>query len=493
MKNLDFYVGLLSEVIVSIDNPGNPEIQHVTDDSRLVQPGDIFVAIPGVKLDGSKYVENAIKQGACCIVYQSGVELELPKNICGLEVANSRLALAWLQKGCFDFPDEKLTMFAVTGTNGKTTSAYILRAILEQISLPCGLISTVETICGARHAVSECTTPDAKHLYGLLDDFVQAGMKCCAMEVSSHSLTQYRTGGIKFKSAIFTNLTGDHLDYHHDMEQYFSAKQRLFLEQLEPGSTAAINIDDAYGARLAEILRSKKRCQVAAFGSALGADYRIIDMKISAGSSQFTIKHQNKCHTFTSNLIGRHNIYNLAGVMVALTSSKVATLEQLSNISGTLDIKVPGRLEKVALKNGGTAFIDYAHTDDALRNVLNILRTVTSRELTVVFGCGGDRDHTKRPRMGLVAAELADHLVLTSDNPRSENPGDIIQEIESGIPDKIDFQVEADRAKAIELALKSAAAGDVILIAGKGHENYQEINGIRHHFNDLELVQQLNQ
>ena len=158
-----------------------------------------------------------------------------------------------------------------------------------------------------------------------------------------------------------------------------------------------------------------------------------------------------------------------------------------------MDIKVPGRLEKVALKNGGTAFIDYAHTDDALRNVLNILRTVTSRELTVVFGCGGDRDHTKRPRMGLVAAELADHLVLTSDNPRSENPGDIIQEIESGIPDKIDFQVEADRAKAIELALKSAAAGDVILIAGKGHENYQEINGIRHHFNDLELVQQLNQ
>ncbi|MEG1979698.1 MAG: UDP-N-acetylmuramyl-tripeptide synthetase, partial [Victivallaceae bacterium] len=347
MKNLDFYVGILSEVILSIDNPGNPEIQQVTDDSRLVRQGDIFVAIPGVKLDGSKYINCAISQGACCIVYQSGLELTLPKNVCGLEVTNSRLALAWLQKASFDSPDEKLMMFGVTGTNGKTTSAYILRTILEQMHLPCGLISTVESICGAQHTPSECTTPDAKHLYGLLDDFVKADLKSCAMEISSHSLTQYRTGGIKFKSAIFTNLTGDHLDYHHDMEQYFAAKQRLFLEHLEPDSTAAINIDDTYGAKLAGILQGKKRCQVASFGSGLGAEYRIINMKNSATKSQFTIKYQNKCYDFTSNLIGRHNVYNLAGALVALASAKVATLEQLSTALNTLIIKVPGRLEKV--------------------------------------------------------------------------------------------------------------------------------------------------
>ena len=474
--------------VLDYDNDYFPgaEISQIFNDSRKVSANSVFVAIAGAKADGKKFIPQALAKGAKVIVSQEKVEDLLIPGSVNLVVNNAYKAYAMLCEAAAGFPADKMNSFVITGTNGKTTSAMLIRFLLNQANKPCGMISTVEYDMGNGNVTAaERTTPEAAELFESIKAMQNNQLENFVMEASSHALAQSRIGAMQFKAAIFTNLTGDHLDYHHTMEEYFQAKKQLFTEHLQAGGIAVINCDDPYGKRLTGSLKPE---ELITFGTG-ECMWKIENAVTGADGSNFELVKGNIRQKFSINLCGAYNIYNTAGAVLALAASNVLPLAESAAILQNNHFTVPGRLESFTLPNGAKVFVDYAHTADAVQNVLTTLKALNPAELTTVFGCGGDRDKSKRPVMGKIAAELSDKVYLTSDNPRSEEPETIINEIKSTIaPDCRQLTVISDRQSAIFQALQNANPGGIVLIAGKGHENYQEINGVKYHFDDREVV-----
>lgn len=457
----------------------------IVNDSRQVEPGGIFIAVSGWNFDGHDYICEALARGAVAVLHERPLDA-YRADVAYFECSSTTLAQGAIWRTFYGCPDDALEVLGVTGTNGKTTTAFLLEHIFGCAGRSCGLISTVEYRDGKTRCESTNTTPGARRIYGLLAAMRDNGLRAAAMELSSHALDQNRAAALRLSAGIFTNLTGDHLDYHGDMEHYYLAKRKMFTELLRSDGAAVINVDDAYGARLARELDG--RCRVETFGVSAAAKWRIVGMTLAADHAAFRLESGETAYEVSSNLIGAHNVHNLAGVIVAALARGIAPADLDRALRER--IVVPGRLESWRRSDGAAFFVDYAHTDDALENVLSTLRPLTRNRLIVVFGAGGNRDRTKRPRMGR-AASAADVPIVTTDNPRNEDPAVIIDEIVAGIPAGTKYEVVTDRCEAIRRAFELAGAGDCVLVAGKGHEDYQEIAGVKHHFSDREILTEL--
>ena len=453
------------------------------DDSRKVRRGSLFVAICGAKDDGRRFIPDALERGAVTVL---GEELPNDLPVPAISVPSARRALAQIAArwyGVQSLSGLGVALLGVTGTNGKSTTAYMVRAILEAASIRCGLLGTVEyDLCG-RKLISALTTPGPLELCSHVRECVEAWAGAIVMEASSHALSQYRVDGLKFAAAAFTNLTGDHMDYHADMAEYASAKARLF-ENLGSEGTAIINADDAHGARMVQ----KCAAKIVHYGVDRPAELSARVMREAIGGTTFKLKYGADAINVDSAMVGRHNVYNAlaaAGLAAAIGVPLAKIKDGLTALR-----QVPGRLERVDCGLPGEVFVDYAHTDDALRNVLSVLKPLTQRRLMLVFGCGGDRDRTKRPRMAAIAEQYAGAVVVTSDNPRTEDPDQIIADIVAGFrPDmRRRVMIEPDRRAAIRCAISSICPGDVLLVAGKGHESYQIIGTQKLPFDDVDEV-----
>ena len=467
-------------VIGSLDR----EVESIAYDSRRVQSNTLFVAIRGEKSDGHQFVDQAIEQGASVIVAER--EISSPRATC-LVVDDSRSALADLSAAFYGMPAHKLKMAGVTGTNGKTTTTFLIKHICEKAGMRCGLLGTVQYEIGDRILPAIRTTPEALDIQELLAQIVNAGGRAAAMEVSSHALAQERTRGIEWDVAVFTNLTQDHLDFHRTMENYFGAKAKLFYDLVSQSkkkkASAVINIDDRYGEKL--IGRLAGKIPVVTYGLGMHADFRASNYRTEFAGTSYQLDAHGRSYLVRVPLIGRFNVANSMAALAAATVMGVSLRSAILSLARSP--QVPGRLELVPAKRQFQIFVDYAHTDDALRNVLKTLRELKPRKLIVVFGCGGDRDRKKRPLMGRVADELADYAIITSDNPRKETPGAIISEVEKGFR-STHYEKIVERAEAIRRAVAMAQPRDLVLIAGKGHEKYQEFADHTIPFDDLQVA-----
>jgi UDP-N-acetylmuramoyl-L-alanyl-D-glutamate--2,6-diaminopimelate ligase len=464
----------------SLSGIPNVEISGVQDDSRLIHPGYLFIARPGAKADGANFLADAKSRGAvAAIVEKKQDQAPLPQFV----VQDAARATSILANLFYGSPSLSMRCFAVTGTNGKTTTTYLVRHLLSRIGQRCGMIGTVEIDdCRSRRA-AEMTTPDACFIAETLATMRDRGCRASVMEVSSHALDQQRTSGVFFSGAAFTNLTGDHLDYHQTMENYASAKARLF-ETLDAEAVAVINDESKWSDRMIRDCPSR----IIRFGFSRRADYRASSVQASAAGTQFMLHTPDGKAAVNMKLIGRHNIENALAAAALVGESGCMTINQIA--AALHDAPgAPGRLEPVETGQPFSVLVDYAHTDDALDNVLSALRPLAGGKLRVLFGCGGDRDATKRPRMARVAEKTADAIYVTSDNPRTEDPNRIITQIVAGFGKPGGIKpviIEPDRRQAIERIIGDAEPGDVILIAGKGHEDYQIIGKEKHHFDDVE-------
>ena len=475
------------------DLADDPEITRITGDSREVVPGACFFALPGAKRDGHEFAAAAARLGAAAVVAERAVECA-PARL--LLAPSARRAMAVAAANYHGRPSDALALAGVTGTNGKTTITYLVEACAREVDLPIGVLGTVTHRFAGQERTASHTTPESTEIQALLAEMCRAGTKAVVMEVSSHALAQERVAGMRFAAAGFTNLTRDHLDYHGDMDSYFDAKRRLFTEHLAPGGVAVVNAQDAWGAKLADQLGPGR--EVWRFGWRSDDALRPSGVRMGMGGIETVIETPRGKVPVRSPLVGTHNLENLlcaAGLALALGIPPEAVSRGLSRSPGA-----PGRLQRVEGKErpGVVAFVDYAHTDDALRNALSALRGLQPRRIVCVFGCGGDRDRGKRPLMGRAAGEGAELAVVTSDNPRTEDPQAIIADILPGLAAKVrreaqeavrgaeGYVVEPDRAAAIALAIRCAAPGDVVLVAGKGHEDYQIVGTEKRHFSDLE-------
>jgi UDP-N-acetylmuramoyl-L-alanyl-D-glutamate--2,6-diaminopimelate ligase len=458
----------------------------VTHDSRRVEPGMVFVALRGLKADGAAFAPQALAAGAAAVV--ADTEPAAPAGAPWVVVGDARVALARLSAEFFGHPSREMRVVGITGTNGKTTTSYLVSAIFEAAGVKCGLMGTVTYRIGSREVAATRTTPEAPEVQGLMRQMVTEGCGACVMEVSSHALALRRVEGMHFAAGVFTNLTRDHLDFHGDMESYFAAKRRLF-EMLPDEAPAAINVDDPRGATLMDIAP-----RPVSYAVNRAADVAPGPLSFSLGGLEFDARTpQGRVHV-RAKLVGRPNVYNILAA-VSTTAALGVPLEAiergLSQLPG-----VPGRFEVVsAATDDITVVIDYAHTDDALRNLLETARPLAPRRLITVFGAGGDRDRPKRPLMGMVAARLSDIVVITSDNPRSEDPARIIDEVKRGTEAETrqrgaEVITIADRREAIAHAVSQARAADVVLIAGKGHEKYQEIGDRVLPFDDVAVARE---
>ena len=457
--------------ILRVEGPLDREIAGLTYDSRRVTPGMVFVAIPGANSDGHDFINSAIDRGAAAIICErNGFTSPRATKI---KVSDVREAMARAAASFYQHPSTRLQVIGVTGTNGKTTVAFMIKEVLEAVGFKTGLLGTVRYEIGDRVIPAHRTTPESLEVQQMMAQMVAAGCKACVMEVSSHALDQKRVAGIEFDIAIYTNLTQDHLDYHGTMENYLVAKQKLFTKSANGSKkgTVVINIDDARGAQLVDESDAAVKLT---YGIRSAANIRATKIHLAADASSFTLETPKKTFTCKLPLIGRHNIYNAlaaAGATYALDVEPAKIQSALNQMQ-----PVPGRLESVSSGQSFAVFVDYAHTDDALQNVLTTLREVTSGRVLLLFGCGGSRDTGKRAKMGRVAAELADFTVITSDNPRKESPATITAQIEEGFRSvkQTDYAIELDRKRAITDIIAMAKAGDTVLLAGKGHETYQE-------------------
>ncbi len=477
----------LGKIIVATHNTEkNITVSDVFNNADQVVPGSLFCAIQGVKFDGHDYIAKAIANGASVIVGQKMSDT-LPENVAFITVDDSYHAWGVLCALAAGEPAKKLRLHGITGTNGKTSTTMLLHHFLTAAGRRCGLLTTIfNDVCDGQRPEAKNTMADAKTLQGLFSELVKNGATDVVMECSSHGLSQYRAGDAVFSSAVFTNLTGDHLDYHKTMDAYFEAKVKLFKQGR--GGVAIVNADDEYGAKLAQMYPAETLSL-----NDPENDFFVRNIQLEAGRSEFDFvtRKYGTLHIVTP-LTGRHNVYNTACALTVALGQGVPP-EFLVKAAETAPA-APGRMEAIPLSNGARAFVDYAHTDDAIFRVtgaLNALKKPGAR-LVTVFGCGGDRDRTKRPRMGKVAAENSDMIVVTSDNPRTEDPEAIIRDILPGVPAGTVCHVIADRAEAIRFAVTQAQPDDLVLIAGKGHETYQEINGIRTRFDDREQVRKFN-
>ncbi len=448
-------------------SPSGVFVNAVTDDSRQVEPGSLFVAVRGTRQDGHRFCADAVRRGAAVLVVEKDVMPRPGRGTLTVRVADARRALEHLVGVCYDAPHRKMACIGVTGTNGKTTTTYFLQSVLRAWGRRCGLLGTIGYDAGAGCVRMNNTTPGLAELTALLHRMVQARCTHVVMEVSSHALDQERVQGLVFKHAVFTNLTRDHLDYHGTMARYFAAKRKLFQRYVNDSSTRIVNVDDAYGARL----KTTGPGRLLTYGLSAAADIRgMIGTEGWQGSRLRVVTPRGRMDLTTS-LPGRHNVYNVLAAVAAAVAEGVpeAAIRRGIKACGA----VPGRLERVRNKKGIHVFVDYAHTDDALKNVLESLRRIPHNgNIITVFGCGGDRDRGKRPRMGRVASRLSDYTVVTSDNPRTEDPGAIIREVVKGMGGGR-WEVVPDRRQAIGQALSRARRGDIVLIAGKGHEACQ--------------------
>ena len=457
-------------------------ISSIETDSRKCTPGSLFVAVAGNAADGHKFIPKAIENGAVAVVYQNEGSFEKQSGITYIKAESSRKALATLASRFYGEPSTKLNLVGVTGTNGKTTTATLLYRLFTSMGYACGLISTIANYVGSRKIHTEHTTPDPLELNALLSEMVDAGCEYCFMEVSSHAIDQDRVAALKFRGGIFSNLTHDHLDYHKTFAAYRDCK-KAFFDSLGKDAFALVNIDDANG----EVMVQNCKAHIYRYSCTKMADFKCRLMEETMDGMQLTIDGTQVWTRF----IGAHNAYNLLAVYAAAVLLGAPKDEVLTLLSGMKAVE--GRLEYIKGGDGLTAVVDYAHTPDALENVLKTLRDAARGEyLICVFGCGGDRDKTKRPEMGQIAAKYADRVVVTSDNPRTEQPEDIINDIRFGMSaaDRAKSVFITDRAEAIRSALLFAPKGAVILVAGKGHEDYQIIGTVKHHFDDKEVIRE---
>ncbi len=457
------------------------DISAVSADSRCCDSRSVFVAIRGTHQDAHDFIPAAVKAGARTIIAERADNI--PDGVAYAILPDTRSALGRLAQALHDWPSRKLTCIGVTGTNGKSTVTHLLRNMLVRTGHRAAMLGTISYETGQRTIPARMTTPDAVTLAEMMAEMVRAGSSHLVMEASSHALDQKRTAGIDFDVAIFTNLSGDHLDYHGDMEAYFRAKRKLFAS-LGADAVAVVNRDDPRGQDIADATSAR----VVWYGLSEASDvYGRID-RIDLAGTHMAMTVGGRVHEVQSKLIGRHNAYNALAAIAALDALGVDAADAAAALSEVQPI--PGRLEPVPTGGDWGVFIDYAHTDDALANVLSALRPLTSARLIVVFGCGGDRDRSKRPRMAKTAEELADRLVITTDNPRNETPQSIIDDIRVGLSKEGQSKTDVvpDRREAICFAIDQARAGDVVLIAGKGHETYQLARGKRTHFDDSEVA-----
>jgi UDP-N-acetylmuramoyl-L-alanyl-D-glutamate--2,6-diaminopimelate ligase len=459
---------------------GELEIAALAYDNRAVVPGTLFFCVPGFTRDGHEFAPEAIARGAVALVVERPLNLEVPE----VRVKSVRAAMAPAAARFYRDPTARLETVGVTGTNGKTTTAFLIRALLEADGRQTGLLGTVKSIIGGQEHDVIRTTPEAIDLQRTFRDMIDQGDRACSMEVSSHALELHRADSIHFAASIFTNLTQDHLDFHPTMEAYFTAKRRLFTE-VDTGH-AIVNLDDPYGARLAGELATPITFGV----ESPSAAYRAIDVETTVAGTRFTARTPVGDVEVTSPLRGRFNVYNVLGAIAAARSLGVP-LDAAAEAIRTAG-QVPGRFQTVDEGQGFAVVVDYAHTPDSLENVLNAARNLTDKRVHVVFGAGGDRDRGKRPLMGEIATRLADRIIVTSDNPRSEDPEAIIAQILEGIGDRDQVEHNADRRAAIAEAIAAAEPGDVVVIAGKGHEQGQEFEGGRKlPFDDVTVAREI--
>ncbi len=468
------------------------EVSKVQYDSRKIQRGDCFVALKGTSSDGHLFIQSAIQQGARVIVLQD--ESVLPDSLCmhvgvlKVVVPNSRKALAAISANYFEHPSKKLKFVGITGTNGKTTTSHLVKAILEAAGETVGLVGTIEYTIGDRVIQATHTTPESLELNELFASMAEAKCTSVSMEVSSHALDQWRVYGLDFDVAVFTNLTQDHLDYHETMEKYFEAKKILF-DELKPSGCAVVNTDNRWGVKILESIKGEK----ISYGISSAADISAKILNLSIDGTLLAVNHGKGEFTLLTPLIGMFNAYN---VLAAAAVGAALGIAQEDILKGIRNVKnVRGRFERIASPAGWMAIIDYAHTPDALENCLKTIRDILPTQnhgrVITVLGAGGDRDTTKRPLMGHIAGDYSDIVIVTSDNPRTENPEKIIDGIMRGIIRHASVLREVDRRTAIERAVSCAQRGDIILVAGKGHEDYQVIGHEKKHFSDREVVESM--
>lgn len=485
-------LSLLEKVSLFLDAPlPDLEFRTVQSDSRLVAKGDLFAVVRGTDDDGRRYIDDALRSGACALLADRALDLP-PCPVPVLRTGDVRGAMAELACAANDNAGRRMDLFAVTGTNGKTTTAWVLAELLKAAGRKPGLQTTVAVEFAGHSRASARTTPGACELHNLLGEMFRAGCDSAVMEASSHALDQRRVAALRFAGAAFTNLTEDHLDYHKTMERYFEAKKKLFRQMADenPDGTAVCLLDAPYGQAMADFCKRLKLHTVCAgIGQIPGTVLRAESVELAPGGSRFRLAADGFGEReVATSLTGRYNLSNLlcaAGLALSAGVPFDAVCETLGRVQPRW-----GRLERIATPLPCSVYVDYAHTDDALRKVLTAAREMTANRLFVVFGCGGDRDRAKRPLMGQACAECADRLVVTSDNPRSEDPLAIIDEILTGIPKTAEYTVEPDRRAAIRLALREAGEGDVVIVAGKGHETTQTIAGIAYPFDDREVVRE---
>lgn len=462
------------------------DVSGIYYDSRRVKTNSIFVAIKGFNSDGHKFISDAINSGAIAIVIEDNNSIPEHyfhlKKIARILVSNSRIALAELSNAFYKEAASELFSYAITGTNGKTTTTYLLKNILEKAGKKTGLIGTISNIIGDKVIESSMTTPESSDLHELFFSMVSGQCTSVVMEISSHSLALERVHGVLFNVAIFSNITSDHLDFHDTFENYLEAKKKLF-NGLPENSFAVVNCDDNHYSELIKDCKAK----IVKYGINEKADFRISNISFNLAGTNFSLIYDGKEYNVETPLIGEFNAYNAASAFVSAFVGGISVDKILDGIK-TIPL-VPGRFEIVSGKTK-KAVIDYSHTADSLEKAIINLRKVISPEnsLVTVFGCGGNRDATKRPQMGRIATELSDSVIITNDNPRNENPEKIISEIEKGIT-RNNYEIVPDREEAIKKAILGSDDFSVILIAGKGHENYQIIQGTKHHFADREIAE----
>ncbi|WP_143314406.1 UDP-N-acetylmuramoyl-L-alanyl-D-glutamate--2,6-diaminopimelate ligase [Clostridium sp. HBUAS56017] len=472
--------GLNYEVVQGSENI---TINEVNYDSRLVKKGDLFVCIKGFQVDGHKYVNAAVEKGAIAIVCEDLVECE-DKGITIIRVKESRKALAIIGCNFYENPSKKMKIIGVTGTNGKTTTTFMLKTILESAGKKVGLVGTIANYIGNKKLDTERTTPESFELQKLFSEMVKNGCEYCVMEVSSHSLALDRVYGIEFDAGIFTNITRDHLDFHKTFENYYSEKFKLF----QRSSLSVVNIDDNYGKDVVKDLKNQGKNNIVTFSIKEESDFRAYDEKCESKHIGFKLKLDRE-EDFLVGMPGEFNIYNSLGAIAAMYKLGIS-LDSIKK--GIEEVVVLGRCEMVGRKYNlpYTIIVDYAHTPDGLDNILKTAKGFTKNRLISVFGCGGDRDKVKRPQMGKIGSDLSDIAIVTSDNPRTEEPMSIINDVLVGI-DKDNYEVIENRKEAIKRAIEIAEAGDVVVIAGKGHEDYQILNTGKIHFDEREVVDEI--
>ena len=485
MKTLKDIISTLD--VQQVQGDQNVSIQDITADSRAVKPNSLFIALDGATVDGHNYIDKAVDAGAIAVIVSKPVTV--PADVCVITVDDTRQAMMVCVPYFFDYPANRMRMVGVTGTNGKTTTTHMIRHILKAQGFKVGVIGTVHIMIGDTSYPIHNTTPDVVDLQHILHQMVQENVEYCVMEVSSHALALGRVSGVEFDTAVFTNLTQDHLDFHKTFENYLAAKCKLFEQvsapnQVKDNKGAVINIDDSYGYRVME----KTTAPTITYSTLGKGTLNASDVHMSTKNSQYTVNYKGESYPVSMNTTGLFNVYNTLAAIGACLQEGIS-MEAIDTALKTFS-SVPGRFELIEEGQDFAVVVDYAHTPDGLQNILETAKAIKENRIIIVFGCGGDRDATKRPIMGRIAAEYGDKIYVTSDNPRTEDPVQIVKDVEVGVKEALregtSYEVIVDRREAINHAIHDAKAGDIVIIAGKGHENYQILKNETIHFDDRE-------